>query len=71
MMYPVGKSTVRLRLIEEERSNACQICGLDRWLGEAIKLEMHRKNAGRDYTRDKVVLLCPNCHSSTDTWRNK
>jgi 5-methylcytosine-specific restriction endonuclease McrA len=59
-----------LRLIGE-RGNACQICGLDRWLDEPIMLEMHRKNAGRDYTRDNVVLLCPNCHSTTDTWRNK
>lgn len=68
--FPGGKSAVRLRLIEE-RSNVCQICGLDRWLGESIILEMHRKNAGRDYARDNVVLLCPNCHSTTDTWRNK
>ena len=68
--FPTGRSAIRLRLLEE-RGNACQICGLDRWLGEPIMLGMHRKNAGRDYTRDNVVLLCPNCHSTTDTWRNK
>lgn len=68
--FPDGKSAVRLRLIEE-RGNVCESCGLDKWLGEPIMLEMHRKSAGRDYTRDNVVLLCPNCHSTTDTWRNK
>ena len=68
--FPAGRSAIRLRLLEE-RGNACQICGLDRWLGEPIMLGMHRKNAGRDYTRDNVVLLCPNCHSTTDTCRNK
>jgi hypothetical protein len=68
--FPVGKSAGRLRLVEE-RGNACQSCGLDRWLGEPIMFEMHGKNAGRGYSRDKVVLLCPNCHSTTDTWRNK
>jgi 5-methylcytosine-specific restriction endonuclease McrA len=68
--FPIGKSAVRLRLIEE-RGNACQLCGLDRWLGEPIMLEVHRKKAGGGYTRDNVVLLCPNCHSTTDTWRNK
>jgi hypothetical protein len=67
---PVGKSAVRLRLIEA-RGNARQISELDRWVGEAIMLEMHGKNANTDYTRDKVVLLCPNCHSTTDSWRNK
>lgn len=68
--FPVGKNAVRLRLIEE-RGNVCQGCGLGRWLGEPIMLEMHRKSAGGDYNRDNVVLLCPNCHSATDTWRNK
>lgn len=68
--FPSGKSAVRLRLIEE-RGNVCEGCGLNTWLGEPIMLEMHRKSAGRDYTRDNVLLLCPNCHSGTDTWRNK
>jgi 5-methylcytosine-specific restriction endonuclease McrA len=68
--FPEGRSAIRLRLIEE-RGNVCQSCGLDRWLGESIMLEMHRKSAGGGYTRDNVLLLCPNCHSTTDTWRNK
>ncbi len=68
--FPEGRKAVRLRLIEE-RGNVCQSCGLDRWLGEPIMLEMHRRDAGGDYTRDNVLLLCPNCHSTTDTWRNK
>ena len=68
--FPVGRSAVRLRLIQL-RGNACQVCGLDRWLGGPIMLEMHRKDADREYTKDNVVLLCPNCHSTTDTWRNK
>lgn len=68
--FPIGKNAVRLRLIGE-RGNVCQGCGLEEWLGEPIVLEMHRKGAGGDYTRENVVLLCPNCHSTTDTWRNK
>jgi 5-methylcytosine-specific restriction endonuclease McrA len=68
--FPAGRSAIRLRLIEE-RGNVCQVCGLDGWLGEPIMLEIHRNDAGRDYTRENVFLLCPNCHSTTDTWRNK
>jgi hypothetical protein len=45
--FPLAKSAVRMRLMEE-RGDACQFCGLDRWLGEPIMLEMHRLNAGRD-----------------------
>ena len=65
-----GKSAVRLRLIEE-RGSLCQACGLEKWFGKLTALEMHRKNAGGDYTRDNVILLCPNYHSITDTWRNR
>jgi hypothetical protein len=43
--FPVEKSAVRLRLMEE-RGRACQICGLDRWLSEPLMFEMHGKNAG-------------------------
>lgn len=68
--FPVGKSAIRLRLIEE-RGSVCEACGLEEWFGEPIALEMHRKNAGGEYTRDNVLLLCPNCHSITDTWRNR
>ena len=68
--FPEGKSAVRLRLIEE-RGNVCQVCGLDRWFGGPIMLEMHRKHADSGYTRENVALLCPNCHSTTGTWRNK
>lgn len=68
--FPTGKNAVRLRLIEE-RGNTCRACKLDMWFGKPIVLEMHRKNAGRNYTRENVVLLCPNCHSNTDTWRNR
>lgn len=68
--FPVGKSAVRLRLIEE-RGNICQICGLGSWLGRPILLEMHRQDVDGGYTSDNVVLLCPNCHSTTDTWRNR
>lgn len=50
--FPTGKSAIRARLIEE-RGNACQLCGLDSWLDKPITLEMHRKDAGRDYTEDK------------------
>lgn len=68
--FPVGKSAIRLRLMEE-RGSVCQACGLEEWFGEPIVLEMHRKEAGGDYTPDNILLLCPNCHSITNTWRNK
>jgi DNA-binding transcriptional ArsR family regulator len=48
---------------------ACSRCGLDRWRGERLVLELHHVNGdGRDHRVENLELLCPNCHSQTDSW---
>ena len=37
--FPLRKNAIRSRLLEE-RGNVCQVCGLDKWLGEPIMLEI-------------------------------
>ena len=52
----------------------CEECGLSEWRGKALSLELHHVNGdGLDNRLENLVLLCPNCHSQTDTWggRNK
>lgn len=47
----------------------CECCHLKEWQGKPIKLEVHHKDG--DYTNnclDNLSLLCPNCHSYTDSW---
>ncbi len=39
-----------------------------------LSLELHHVNGdGQDNRLENLMLLCPNCHSQTDTWgaRNK
>jgi Winged helix-turn-helix DNA-binding/HNH endonuclease len=44
-------------------------CGIDEWLGRPIALQLHHINGdGQDNRLENLVLLCPNCHSQTDTW---
>jgi hypothetical protein len=55
----------------EER---CEGCGASEWLGRPLSLQLHHRNGdGKDNRLDNLTLLCPNCHSQTDTWggRNK
>ena len=64
-----GKGQHKLALIQE-RGHRCECCGLDVWLGKPITLELeHTDGVRKNNTRENLKLLCPNCHSQTDTWR--
>jgi 5-methylcytosine-specific restriction endonuclease McrA len=52
----------------------CQSCGIAEWRGKRLALELHHINGdGHDNRLENLSLLCPNCHSQTDSWggRNK
>lgn len=61
------------RLIKEGiKYNICEGCGLTMWQGKQIPLELHHINGdNRDNRLDNLVLLCPNCHALTETYRGK
>lgn len=50
----------------------CECCNNTEWLGKPIKLELHHINGNHNDNRlENLQLLCPNCHSFTDTYRSK
>lgn len=62
--------TIRKRLIKAGLLLAlCAECGIVTWRGHAIALELHHINGdGKDNRLENLALLCPNCHSQTDSW---
>jgi hypothetical protein len=40
------------------------------WNGKELQLELHHVDGNRNnHSLDNLMLLCPNCHSQTDTFR--
>ena len=60
------------RHLVESRGYACECCGISEWNEKKIVLEVDHID-GRHYnnTVDNLRLICPNCHSQTDTYKNK
>jgi len=56
----------------QERGHKCECCGLSEWLGKNITLELeHIDGDNQNNVKSNLKLLCPNCHSYTDTWKGK
>lgn len=65
------KTAIRKRLLQD-RENKCEVCGIFLWNEKPIILEVHHIDGDKKNNSDKnLQLLCPNCHSQTDNYRNK
>jgi hypothetical protein len=50
----------------------CENCGISHWLDKPLALELHHLDGNRqNHLLNNLKLLCPNCHSQTDTFRSK
>lgn len=69
------RTHVKLRLLKAGvKPGRCEECGIESWRERPLSLELHHINGnGLDNRLENLRLLCPNCHSQTDTWggRNK
>lgn len=69
--YNVGRFTVKNWYLIDH-AYQCQGCGISKWNGEHLTLELEHINGNkRDNRLENLKLLCPNCHSQTKTWRRK
>lgn len=55
-----------------EQNNSCLICKITKWNGKSITFELdHIDGNNKNNDRTNLRVLCPNCHSQTDTWKSK
>lgn len=64
---------LKLRLFNEGlKDKKCENCGLEIWMGKEIPLELHHINGDNSDNRlENILILCPNCHAQTDTYRGR
>lgn len=66
------RKLIRTLLIAEGRPDKCETCELSEWNGNRLTLEVdHRDGDPRHNKRENFRLICPNCHSTTPTWRGR
>ena len=61
------------RLINEGlKKNICEMCGIKQWYEKPINMQLdHINGNSHDHSIENLRLLCPNCHSQTDTFSGK
>jgi hypothetical protein len=64
-----SRSNIKRRLLQAGLlENRCQECGLSEWLGEPLTVQIDHINGIKDdYRLENLRMLCPNCHSQTET----
>ena len=64
---------LKKRLLKENiLENKCVICGITEWNKKPISLQLdHIDGNGHNHKLENLRLICPNCHSQTDTYCGK
>lgn len=66
-------SNLKRRLFNDGYKNyKCELCGICELSGKPISLQVHHINGYRcDNRLENLQILCPNCHSQTETYCRK
>jgi hypothetical protein len=66
-------SSLKKRLVEGGLlAWRCDVCGISGWRGRPLSLQLDHVNGDRwDNRLENLRLLCPNCHSQTDTFAGR
>jgi hypothetical protein len=66
--YKLKNRMLKEGLIE----NVCSICGITEWNNNPINMELDHIDGNRsNHKLENLRMLCPNCHSQTETYRSK
>ena len=68
----VSQTGMRNRYIKSRKTVCCDVCGIKEWNNKSLSFQVDHKNGIRNDNRiENLRLLCPNCHSQTETFSGK
>lgn len=72
-LKPISSWELKKKLIAAGiKKNECEICGISEWNHKPIACQLHHKNGNnKDNRLENLQILCPNCHSQTDSYAGK
>ena len=69
---PNGVSVHVKRYLLEKQNQCCAVCGITEWNNKPITLEVeHIDGNSQNQIEDNLAMICPNCHSQTETYKGK
>lgn len=64
-----GESILKRLISGNYKEYKCENCGISEWNEKPLKLQVHHINGDHyDNRIENLQLLCPNCHTQTDTY---
>lgn len=64
-----GSSIIKRLIKNGYKEYKCENCGINEWDGKPLRLQVHHINGEHNDNRiENLQLLCPNCHTQTDTY---
>jgi Zn finger protein HypA/HybF involved in hydrogenase expression len=69
----LNRTQIKVRLIRRGKTNECAECGMGpEWNGRPLVLQLdHVNGIYNDNREENLRLLCPNCHSQTETFTGR